>query len=176
LPEPTQQRLFFALWPDASVRQALQAAGRQAGAGSGRPVHPDDLHMTLVFLGQVATERLPDVQTVADGIVMRPFDLAIDRFGWWKRSRILWCAPSRVPEALPGLFDQLQAGLADCGFAPERRPYRPHVTLARKVTQVVPGTLDRPIAWPVDSFALIASRTGGEPPRYRVLKKWPADS
>ena len=43
--EPAQQRLFFALWPDARVRRGLLQAGREAGADAGRPVHPDDLHL-----------------------------------------------------------------------------------------------------------------------------------
>lgn len=176
LTKSEQQRLFFALSPDTQVRQALQAVGRRVVDGGGRPVHADDLHMTLVFLGQVGDERLPDIQAVADGISMAPFDLCIDRFGWWKRSGTLWCAPSQVPDVLPGLFSALQTGLADCGFPPERRPYRPHVTLVRKVIQEGSGTLDRPVTWPVNSFVLMASRTWGAPPRYRVLKKWPADS
>jgi RNA 2',3'-cyclic 3'-phosphodiesterase len=43
-------RYFFALWPDRQVREALSTLSRSLSAG-GRPHHPDDLHMTLVFLG-----------------------------------------------------------------------------------------------------------------------------
>ena len=64
------------------------------------------------------------------------------------------------------------AALADCGFEPERRPYAAHVTLARKARPLRFQELQRPLSWLVGDFVLVASRTGGEPPRYRVLKRW----
>lgn len=174
--ETSPQRLFFALWPDPAVRRALAGLGREAAAGRGRPVHPEDLHLTLVFLGSVAPERLEQVTAAAGRVRFQPFELRLDHYGWWPRPRVLWCAPAEVPPPLPALFGELQRELAACGFAPEKRAYRPHITLARKVSRGRSGTLEEPIRWPVREFVLVSSRTHGDPPRYRVLKKWPADS
>lgn len=174
--ESPRQRLFFALWPDQRVRRALAALGRDAGARDGRPVHPEDLHLTLLFLGPVAAERIDAIAAAAGSVPFRPFRLAIDHYGWWKRPRILWCAPAETPAPLIQLFQGLQTVLAGQGFTPEKRPYSPHITLARKVVRGRAGTLAQPILWPVDGFVLVASRTHGDPPRYQVLKKWPADS
>jgi 2'-5' RNA ligase len=59
------------------------------------------------------------------------------------------------------------------GFAPDPNPYRPHITIARKV--VKPHELGRthPIAWSADGIALVESVTAPEGPRYAVLQRWP---
>ena len=59
-------RLFFALWPAPEVRDALAAIARglQAKCG-GRPTRADRIHLTLFFVGQVARERLVELESVA---------------------------------------------------------------------------------------------------------------
>jgi len=167
-----RQRLFFALWPDKPVRDALLRLRRHLPAVSGRPTHREDLHVTLAFLGSVDADRQRCVETVADGIAAPSFDLVIDRFGYWARPRILWCGPSDTPEALGRLVGELQADLTDCGFEPEDRPYAAHVTLARKAEKMTFPAFDPSVSWPVREFVLVASRSGGEPPRYEVLRSW----
>ena len=166
-------RYFFALWPDESVRRRLAALAKQADA-RGRMHHPEDLHMTLVFLGQVADERLRCVYDVADTIRGTAFGLAIDGTGYWPRPRILWAGPSTTPEALSQLVFDLQNALAGCGFEPERRRYKPHITLLRKALHGEAGTIDPPVVWTANGFVLAVSG-GGEPgaPRYRVVRRWP---
>lgn len=164
-----KQRLFFALWPDPSLRVALQ--GIQARFPGGRWTHIDDLHVTLVFLGDVTVERYPCVTGVADGVRAGAFEMEIDRIGYWRRPRILWCGASMVPPPLGTLVADLQEGLGRCGFEPERRAYVPHVTLARKARSVQEQSIPEPLRWRPTEFVLVASG-GGVPPLYRVLKKW----
>ncbi len=170
------QRLFFALWPDPAVCRALADLARRAGAKGGRPVHPEDLHLTLAFLGQVPQERFDDVIAAAGAVSFAPFELRIDRYGWWSRSRVAWAAPAETPPPLLDLYRSLGEALSERGFPPEPRAYRPHVTLARKLGRGRAGDLERPLIWKVRDFVLVSSRTHGDPPRYRVLKRWPADS
>lgn len=167
-------RLFFALWPQPEARKRVAALARQFNPQGGRLHHPDDLHITLVFLGQVEDVRMPCIQQVADAVEAPGFSLEMDTIGHWPRPRILWCGPSVVPEPLRNLVDSLQRGLLECGFEPERRRYKPHITLHRKVRHAESGVIEPPIEWLAEEFVL-ATSGGNTPgaPRYRILHRWP---
>ncbi len=167
------QRLFFGLWPDAAARQRLVALADALDIPGGQRVHPEDLHLTLQFLGTVPVARRPAVLAAADGVEGAPFELQLACTGYWPRPRIAWCAPIEIPTALTALVTRLGAQLAPIGYAPEARPYRPHLTLARHARAAPAEALPAPIAWPVVSFALAESLSGAAPPRYRILRRWP---
>jgi len=170
--EAPRQRLFFALWPDEGVRDALVALTRGA-LRRGRAVAHENLHITLVFLGAVSPQGRDCAEAAAGGVVGAPFTLTLDRLGSFRRAQILWSAPSEVPSALYDLVGALNRGLMRCGFEPDARAYRAHVTLARKVRGRVPQTTHEPVAWHVDWFHLIESHTRSDGARYRVLRSWP---
>ena len=143
----------------------------------GRPVHVEDIHITLVFLGDVELSRLPCVLDAAAGVRGAAFELVIDQQGYWPRPRVAWCAPTGVPEALVALVQSLSRSLAGCGFEPERRPYSPHITLYRKSGAVPDAGLPKPVRWPCRELVLVESNLAREGPRYVVLARWPlADS
>ena len=171
-----EQRLFFGLWPDPAARGQLARLAEQFQPPGGRRHHPDDLHITLLFLGQVDDARQPCIYQAADAVQAPTFSLRLDTLGHWPRPRILWCGPSLVPEPLQRLVTDLQQGLQGCGFEPERRRYKPHVTLQRKVRHVKTHELEHCIEWQATEFALAASE-GGAPgeSRYRILHRWPLD-
>jgi len=169
----SRRRLFLALWPDARVRQGLVAIRNGLEGLHGKPAHPEDLHVTLVFLGDVEAQRQGCVEAVVERIRAPAFDLQIDQVGYWGRPRIFWCGPTQTPEALKMLVRDLTTGLKACGFEPERRPYAAHVTLARKARPLPFQELAQPLVWPVRELVLVASRPGIEPPRYEILKHWP---
>lgn len=168
-----RQRLFFALFPDAAFRTALVSATRKLLHKRGKRVLPENLHVTLVFLGAVDREQRLCAEAVASGVVIQPFVLTFDRVGHWPRQRVLWSAPSHVPEALLTLVAALSQGLSRCGFSPETRPYRAHLTVARKVAGAVPDVRHEPLVWPVQEFHLIESETRPEGAYYRVVCTWP---
>ncbi|MES9878611.1 MAG: RNA 2',3'-cyclic phosphodiesterase [Candidatus Sedimenticola sp. PURPLELP] len=170
------QRLFFAIWPDHRVRQGLLRIARSLPEHGGRELHPDDLHITLAFLGMVETDRYDCVIEAADRVSGAPFTLTLDHIDYWKRPKILWCGPRDTPSGLSQLVQNLQERLSVCGFEPEERPYAPHVTLARKARHVDAYPLEKTMEWEVGEFALVVSRGGREPPHYQVLKKWTLDS
>jgi 2'-5' RNA ligase len=166
------ERLFFALWPPVEVRDALIVERRALPGEPGRVHHAEDLHMTLVFVGAVADEARPCIESVGGTVDTAPFWLRISEAGYWSKARIRWCRPTLAPPELLALVGQLEQGLLACGIEPESRPYRPHVTLARKAPPLTARPLSAPVDWIVDDFVLAAS--GGEqPPRYRVLRRWP---
>jgi 2'-5' RNA ligase len=164
--------LFFALWPDQSVRSELVRIQQDVCGQNGRLHHPQDLHMTLIFLGKVSPERIDCVMQAAEAVKAEPFTLELNTTGYWKRPRIRWCGPDQTPGPLSQLVRDLQQDIEDCGFQPEKRTYKPHVTLARKVGYE--DGLERAfsIIWQPQEFALAGSHSDAKPPRYKVIERW----
>jgi RNA 2',3'-cyclic 3'-phosphodiesterase len=174
------RRLFFALWPDDGVRARLAAAARELlPAGAGRPQRPDQLHLTLEFLGDVPESRLQDVLDAGTAAAAgaAAFELDFDLVEHWKRPQVLCLAASSTPGPLAALVQSLRSELLARGFAPEARPFRPHVTLARRVVRAQPSAagqpLQRPLRWPARAFALVQSVTEPKGARYVELACWP---
>lgn len=166
------ERLFFALWPAESVRDAIQAQ-RPPLPDRARPVPRENWHATLAFLGHTGAERRAAYEGAAETVAARPFDLELDRLGYFHRSRVLWIGAGTVPERLRALHADLSALLAERGFDPDRRPFTVHVTLARKMPP--PGELAtlEPIPWRVGDFCLVRSELERDGPRYEVVRRFP---
>lgn len=167
-----KQRLFFALWPDSNARQALSDLVADLSLNGGREVHAEDLHITLLFLGQVTADLYSCVEQIAGKIKAPLFHLKIDTIGYWQRPRIIWCKPTKIPSELTELVFDLQKGVLTCGFKPEKRVYTPHITLVRKARSISSYLLDHPIDWNPAEFVLVTSDSGKRVPRYTVLKRW----
>jgi 2'-5' RNA ligase len=173
-PEPRlTARVFFALWPDDRVRDALQCHARELlRSCGGRAMRHENLHLTLVFIGDVAAGRLDDLTSMAHAISATPFELVLDQTGYWRHNRIVSALPLTVPEPLRTLVSAIEGGLQQAGFEFYQRPYAPHVTLlrdARAPAILPPLGLD----WPVREFVLVESARGTRGAEYRVLGRWP---
>jgi 2'-5' RNA ligase len=167
-------RLFFALWPDPQTRASLAAlAERVAVETGGRATAPNNVHLTLAFLGAQPRDSTTELIARADAIDGSPFVLTLDHIDCWRKNGIAWLGASEIPAALASLREALLASLAPLHIADEARPFAVHVTLARKVTGLLRRRLPTPIAWPVDGMALVASDTGSDGPVYRVLATLP---
>jgi 2'-5' RNA ligase len=167
------ERLFFALWPDPALREALRARIEQITALiEGKPQRPDQWHVTLEFLGQVPGERLPALRAAADRVSRSPVTIEFDRVEHWRKPQVVCLVASRVAAGLETLAAQLHVALAEEGFALDARPFRPHVTLARKVRAAVDSCLDPPLVWRSDGFALVRSVTDPSGSRYEPLDWW----
>jgi len=169
-PEPTR-RLFFALWPDAAVREALATVSGQQLRRVKR-VPPANLHLTLVFVGPVTEPVQQCLEAGAGRIVAPPFDLQVDHAGHWPRPRISWIGPTRIPAGLWTLVTALREAQAACGLEPEIHPYQPHVTLARKTPSASVVGEFGPIHWSIRQFSLVESVTDPAGVRYLPLRGW----
>lgn len=167
------QRLFFALWPDASLQHRIHALACTALArGNGRLVTPENLHLTLAFLGPVDADRRRCLEAAATAVRTGTFNLEFDVAGYWAKPRVLWLGCTRPPQALLDLVAALQSGVRACGFDPDRRPYAVHLTVARNVGRN-PGTAGiAPLSWPVEKFVLVESQTRPEGAQYHPLRAW----
>ncbi len=163
------ERLFIALWPDADTRAQLVRASESLGIG-GRLVAPANLHMTMVFLGQVPVAARRAILKAMRESRVGSFKLVLDRSGHFSASRVAWLGCSTPPPQMLAIQQRLTEQLRGAGFALEERAFRAHVTLARDVGAPPATTADEclPITWGVDSLALVRSPARGGAP-YQVL-------
>ncbi len=172
--DPTTRRLFFALWPDEASRTALAHATRKATrASGGRPIPVSNLHSTLAFLGPVPEARFPATVAAAAQVRQPAFRLVLDRLEHWVKPAILCVSCTEPPPAAAELASALWKLLAGQGFVPDAKPYRPHVTIARKVVKPHALGAIHPVEWNVMEFALVESTTAPEGAQYTVLQHWP---
>ncbi|MEC4748655.1 RNA 2',3'-cyclic phosphodiesterase [Methylomicrobium sp. Wu6] len=164
------KRLFFALWPDAETR-AKCAAVASVLKQAGRPVHADNLHVTLVFLGGIEDATEMKLVEAAALINFRPITIKFAALNYWRKPRIICLTGKPADSATVNLVDQLNTLAASLSIPVDDRPYQAHVTLLRKAN-TLPSLTFEPIVWQSDSFCLVESCGGSEGVTYRVLKTW----
>ncbi|MCP1727469.1 2'-5' RNA ligase [Natronospira proteinivora] len=171
----TKERLFFALWPSDNIREALRPAADAVrdAAADGKTVSQDKLHITLRFMGSLDADQWKAAELAASRVRERSIDLLLDRAGYWPQSRVLWIGCGEVPDALLGLVADLNTELGGEGFELTGRPYRPHVTVARGVTDCAELPPIRPIHWEPAHFVLVRSQLGAGDPSYEIVGEWP---
>ncbi|MDI1232275.1 MAG: RNA 2',3'-cyclic phosphodiesterase [Methylobacter sp.] len=166
-------RLFFALWPDDETRQTLTRLGRSISAKEFKWVQPHNLHVTLVFLGQVDKDAELLIKQSVAGITAQPFSLTFDSLSYWSKPKILCLTCLQpAPEAAVLLAAALAAAVANCGLQTDTRPYTPHITLARHARYLSDVKIE-PIVWRAEAFCLIESCSEPDGIRYQVIQQWP---
>ena len=170
--ESERARVFFAAWPTPEVQRSLGDVARQADECGGRAVPAHNIHLTLVFIGDVPRPRVAELEALGSTIVAPRFDLVVDRLEYWRHNRILWAGVEEYPPALRALVERLQEPAAAGGFRIERRPYVPHITLRRDARRA-PASARIHVAWPVTEFALMESAQRERGRGYEGLRKWP---
>ena len=169
-----RRRLFFALWPDDTVREALhQVAGAIHAANGGRPVPRPNIHVTLQFLGNVPEAALTCVTAAAGRVAGRSFTLELDQLVYRKRQHMLWAATAHTPPPLLELAAALQQELSACGLELETRPFRAHVTLLRKLDHYHTPVELPALHWATSRFHLVESVARDHGVDYRLLQNWP---
>ncbi len=133
------QRLFVAVELAPAVREALaelQARLRGCGLDTLRWVRPPGIHLTLKFLGETPSDRLPAVRqalarSVAGAVPHRLSLGSLGTFGGRRGPQVLWVALEGDLEPLGLLQQRVEQELEGAGFDRERREFAPHLTLAR---------------------------------------------
>lgn len=135
---PQSLRSFIAVEISPNVRaRATQLIKTLSGTDAKiKWVEPHNLHLTLVFLGDVQMEEVPQLCEAMQRAVaeLPPFDLEVRGAGAFpdaRRPRTIWMGVSRGTEEMVALHDAVEDALADLGYRPEGRRYRPHLTLGR---------------------------------------------
>lgn len=160
--------LFYALWPDEDIRSQLVALQSKV---SGRKIVPENLHMTLAFLGQQSRELLPVLHRAMDELPFNTMTLAIDRLGYFQKPQVAWAGLSSASQGLLDLQRTLMEKLAylDVPLKAETG-FKPHITLARDAKE--PTVTDTPsIFWHVRRIVLISSISTSSGVSYMPLRE-----
>ena len=134
-----QIRSFIAIELPDEVRKVLAHIEAQLKKGRhscAKWVDPYSIHLTLKFLGDIAADKIGDItktiEKSSQGIP--PLHLEVKELGVFpnfKRVRVVWVGMSGEVDRLIQFQKRIEAELAALGFAPESRPFTPHLTLAR---------------------------------------------
>jgi 2'-5' RNA ligase len=185
------RRLFVALEPPEPVRRrlgALQAELRRAASRAPdeiRWVPPENVHLSLQFLGAVPEERVAGVETALRAAAKTSRSLALELKGAGgfpsaRRPRVLWAGVGGDVAALGAFVEELGRRLAPLGFPPEERAFSPHLTLGRaRDTRGAPG-LAGALAhaagadgapWRAVEVVLFESHLSPKGPRYEAIAR-----
>jgi RNA 2',3'-cyclic 3'-phosphodiesterase len=192
-PRGRNRRLFVALEPTEPVRRRLGAMGLELRRAAGRAadeirwVPPENVHLTLQFLGAVPEERLADVEGAvrAAAAETRALSLEVRGAGGFpnaRRPRVVWAGIAGDVAALGALVADLGRRLAPLGFPPEDRPFSAHLTLGRaREGRGAPGIAGALASareadgapWRATELVLFESHLSPKGPRYEALAHAP---
>ena len=176
-------RLFIAITLPEDVQDRI--AGLANGLPGARWVHPDNLHLTLRFLGEIDGGQAADIDTALTELHLPGFDLSlagVSHFGEGRKLRQLWVGVDPNPQ-LSRLQSKIESAVVRAGLSPERRKFKAHVTLARFKSN--PGAklqdflshhaLFRLAPFAVESFTLYSSFLSHEGAIYRAEAEYPLE-
>jgi 2'-5' RNA ligase len=189
---PANPRLFVAVELPANVLESLNRLQhelqRHVPAGL-RWVRPEGIHLTLKFLGETPRERLAAIESaLAQSILGVPaHEVSLGgagTFGSKAGPRVLWVDLAGDVETLLRLQRQVDRALDAIGYLSEKRPFSPHLTLARvqpESARDVAGPLAQAVrsvnvpsaTIQVREVSLMLSKLGPGGAVYRQLRAWP---
>lgn len=143
-------RTFVAIDLSEEIRDAARRSQEILAGSGGRLaiVDPGNLHITLKFLGEVDPAMVEPIADALRAVRAAPFDLTVECAvcNPPRKPRVIWCDVADGGESA-ALARQVDDLLAPLGFPREKRPFRPHVTLAR-VKEFHPSQLSQTACTP----------------------------
>lgn len=181
-------RTFIAIDLGRTIRErlvALQTGFAKDMAGV-KWVEPENLHVTLLFLGEVNDRALPELcRTVEEVTQTLPsFSMSVEGTGCFpnpRRPRIVWVGVGAGAQQVCTLHDALEPPLLALGcYRREDRKYTPHVTLGRLKGEQAPAglgpALAKQLAWKAGEVAVteihvMSSELTPHGPIYAILSR-----
>lgn len=133
-------RTFIAVPLPAAVQEYLTDLARTLAeplpSGAVRWVRPEQMHLTLRFLGETAVSQLDALSAALDALsqARAPFSLHLSELGCFpnrRRPRVIWVGLGGDTGALSDLQGAVEAAVQAAGWPAEKRPFRGHLTLGR---------------------------------------------
>jgi len=174
-------RLFVAIDIPDSIKEEL--TGWRMSMRGARWARPDQMHLTLVFLGEQQLGLYHEICESLERIAFTPFELQFHKVGYFgskKSPRTLWADIGESPEII-ALQKRVSAQCRELGIEIEARKFRPHLTLARlddasyeDVGQFLQMfSLAKSATYAVDSFTLLSSKLLPRGAVYRIEQQYP---
>jgi 2'-5' RNA ligase len=146
-------RLFIAVEIDEAVRAAASRAAEDVHARLSKLgpvavgwVRPESMHLTVRFIGEVGEDTCLELRSRLSTPLRTPaFDLAVSGVGVFPPRgpiRVIWLGLPQGAEELVALHQEIEGRISGLGFAPEDRPFRPHLTLGRVKAPLPRGARD----------------------------------
>jgi 2'-5' RNA ligase len=159
-------RLFVAIDIPGTIKEQL--SGWKTAMRGARWTQPDQMHLTLEFLGEQPIDLYREICESLESVQLTSFELEFEGVGFFgskKVPRTLW-ADVRSSRELIGLQKKVCKRIQELGIKVEARKFRPHLTLARlngasyeDVGRFLEaGCLAKSDSFSVDSFALFSSK------------------
>ena len=182
-----QIRAFIAVAASEDIRSLVarvQDDLRGVGADV-KWVKPDNVHITLKFLGNVPSDRVADLADAIRGAVrgLSEFDVAVVGTGTFpggrRAPRVVWLGLGDGADRLREVAENIDANCAALGFKREDRPFRSHLTIGRvrrgsgKLAELAERAAQveyKPLQLKVDRVNLVKSRLSPQGPTYTVLE------
>jgi len=180
-------RLFVAAELPASHRASLADACESGRRGGVRWVPAENVHLTLKFLGEVEEKLVPKVEEALAAVAAaaEPFALSLSDCGCFPNTRaprVLWVGLGEGAAAAGALAAAVDKALEPLGFAREKRPFKPHLTIGRvKEPRGAAATAARKIeqldgfaapAEQLEAVALVKSTLTPEGSIYEEIGRW----
>lgn len=168
-------RAFIRLTLDPKSALSIDRWCTQCWPSIARRVPLQNLHVTLAFLGkidQASAVYLCDL--LAESKTVPPFQMQLDRVGYWPEPQILWLGSSMPPEDVRLLADRCKQNANRAGIRVSGKRYEPHVTLARKPTSPPqPPLIEPSFTVRFSTFQFCESILDKRGARYVVREEWP---
>jgi len=111
----------------------VQVKLKESGADL-KQVKPNNIHITLRFLGEISSSILEKVMEQMENITVNSFDLELREVGTFpsiKYPKIVWIGMNKGSTELGEIHEQLEPRLREIGFMPDKKGFSPHLTIAR---------------------------------------------
>ena len=167
------QRLFIALWPDAALRrQLIEVTSDAVDVCGGRPVPPENYHVTLSFLGEQPAAGLEALIAGLDQVRVPSFTLTLNHFDCWPELGVFWFGPDDWPDTCRLLVTRIDRVLDALDIRTDKQELKPHITLARKVRVLPELSAPASVDWCVQDFVLVASNVTKHGSEYSIIKRF----
>jgi 2'-5' RNA ligase len=162
------QRLFISVNCDDKIKNKLLSVQEKIKAQSvkGSFTRPENLHLTLVFLGETPEDKIPLISSVIDKALnppVAPFTLVFSTIGCFKHSnKELWWIGTehndKYLDILKTIRRRIAENLLSEGVNFDNRPLNPHITLGREIKHTSPIIIpEQEIIFPVNRISLMKS-------------------
>jgi RNA 2',3'-cyclic 3'-phosphodiesterase len=154
--------LAFELPEDIKNEVARISAGAKNTGLEAGWVKSNNIHLTMVFMGDIEERDIPAIISSIDNSMKEtsPFEISLSGMGVFpdiRRPRVMWLGLNGNMERLSVLRDRLQSPLAVFGVEQEKRPFTPHLTLARFRRPLKDATLLKKV---IDKYSNITGPEG----------------